>query len=261
MAEPIEEEDDPATLDQRINQAAQMIAQSKYLVIFTGAGISTASGIPDFRGPNGVWTRRDKGLPPPRTSKPWEEIEPNAGHLAITELQELGIMKFLISQNVDNLHLKSGIHPDLIAEFHGNSALMRCLECDKQFPKEDLWDEAKWGSGYRTSKPKVGQPVCPDCGGRIISSVVNFQDPIPEKEYSLSVMHSEKADVFLAIGSSLSVTPAAHMPVYAKQNGAKLIIVNKMKTPLDNKSDIRFFESAEKVLPAIVIQVKAINLF
>ena len=91
----------------QIELAAQWIANSKRLVVFTGAGISTESGLPDFRGPNGVWTRRDKGLPPPKSKKPWHMVDPNLAHLAIVELQELGILDFLISQNVDNLHLKS----------------------------------------------------------------------------------------------------------------------------------------------------------
>ena len=127
----------------RLEQSAQLIAHSQHLVVFTGAGISTESGIPDFRGPNGVWTRRDKGLPPPRWKVRPDQVRPNLGHMVIRELQDLGIMKFLISQNVDNLHLASGITPDMIAELHGNGNLMRCLECDKQFPKDDFWDEEK----------------------------------------------------------------------------------------------------------------------
>src|SRR4030067_3741297 len=97
-----------ANLEERIKKLAQWMFEAKYLVVFTGAGISTESGLPDFRGPDGIWTRQDKGLPPKSTRKQWDSFEPNSGHLALVELQNIGRLKFLISQNVDNLHLKSG---------------------------------------------------------------------------------------------------------------------------------------------------------
>ena len=164
----------------QIELAAQWIANSKRLVAFTGAGISTESGLPDFRGPDGVWTRRDKGLPPSRSKKPWHLVDPNPAHLALVELQELDLLTFLISQNVDNLHLKSGIRPELIAELHGNTTLMVCLSCNKKMSFEEAgWDKSRWGPGYRTSPIVQGQPRCPHCGGRIISSIVNFSVSLP----------------------------------------------------------------------------------
>jgi NAD-dependent SIR2 family protein deacetylase len=144
----------------------------------------------------------------------------------------------------------------MIAEFHGNRNLMRCLSCDKQFPKEGLWDIKKWGNGYRTDPVEKGQPACPACGGRIISSIVNFGDPIPEKEFELSLYHSKKCDVFIAVGSSLTVTPAADIPANAKSNGAKLIIINQMETGLDNLADIRFFRGAGEILSSIVTEIR-----
>src|SRR3712207_6162025 len=125
-----------------------------YIVAFTGAGISTDSGIPDFRGPDGVWTRRDAGLAPPRWRVAPGEVRPNAAHLALVELQQSGRLKFLITQNTDNLHRRSGIRPELLAELHGNGHLMRCLACDRQYPRQEVgWDAAKWGPGYRTQRP------------------------------------------------------------------------------------------------------------
>ncbi|MEM2899486.1 MAG: Sir2 family NAD-dependent protein deacetylase [Thermoplasmata archaeon] len=242
--------------EQNVSLAASIIANSNHLVAFTGAGISTESGLPDFRGPDGVWTRRDKGLPPPNSPR-WCDVSPNSGHYALVKLQNLGILKFLISQNVDNLHIKSGIKEELLAEFHGNMTLMRCLKCDKKYPKDKIWDEKKWGLGYRTEREVPGQPKC-TCGGRIVSSIVNFGDPIPEKELKLSYYHSSKADVFLVVGSSLTVMPAAEMPKVALAHGSKLIIVNKQETPYDNYAHIRFFESAGKVLSAIVSKVEEI---
>ena len=122
-------------LDTRIQTLAQWLYEARYLVVFTGAGISTESGLPDFRGPDGMWTRRDKGLPPGPMTRPWDSVEPNSGHTAIVDLQELGKLAFLISQNVDNLHLKSGIRPDLLAELHGNIAKLRCTRCGTKVDK------------------------------------------------------------------------------------------------------------------------------
>ncbi|MEM3342353.1 MAG: Sir2 family NAD-dependent protein deacetylase [Thermoplasmata archaeon] len=239
----------------RIEKAASLILSSKHFVCFTGAGISTESGIPDYRGPDGVWTRKDKGLPPPVWKVPPDKVKPNRGHYALVELQNRGILKFLISQNVDNLHLRSGIKPELIAEFHGNSQLFRCLSCDRSFPKDEVWDENKWGDGYRTSPVREGQPVCPSCGGRIISSVVNFGDPIWPKELRLSEYHSSNADVYMVVGSSLTVTPAANMPLLSLEKGGQLIIINRSETPLDRWCKVRFFESAGEVLEEIVKEI------
>lgn len=244
--------------EERILKSANLIINSKYLVVFTGAGISTESGIPDYRGPDGVWTRRDKGLPPPKSKVPWNERKPNRAHYALVELQNMNLLKFLISQNVDNLHLMSGIREELIAEFHGNVEIMRCLNCDSKFKKSEIWDEKKFGSGYRTDPVVEGQPNCLKCGGRIISSVVNFGDPIWEKELRQSIDHSKKSDVFIVIGSSLLVTPAAYMPKYALNNGAKLIIINNQETPLDKFATIRFFEPCGEVLTKIIEKIKQI---
>lgn len=243
-----------------VEHVAEIIAKSKYLVGFTGAGVSTESGLPDFRGPEGVWTLRDKGLKPKLPKKPISEIEPNAGHLAFVDLYTLDILKYLISQNVDNLHLKSGIPSDILAELHGNHALMKCLDCDARFSKQEMgWDELIHGKGYRTEKPRSNQPKCPHCEGRVISSIVNFNDPMPEKEIIESEKQSRKCDVMLVVGSSLSVYPAAELPVIAKQSGATLIIVNKGETQLDNLADVRIEAKSGEFLPQVVEQINKIK--
>ncbi len=147
-------------LKKRVQTLARWLYESRYPVVFTGAGISTDSGLPDFRGPDGVWTRRDKGLPPKPIGRPWESVEPNSGHMAIVELQNLGKLKFLISQNVDNLHLKSGIRNKLLAELHGNTTKLRCMRCQT------------------TIERSTGQTIC-NCGGSLTSSVVDFGQPLP----------------------------------------------------------------------------------
>ncbi|TXT66685.1 MAG: putative NAD-dependent protein deacetylase [Promethearchaeota archaeon] len=244
-------------LNKKIELAAQWIANADHLVAFTGAGISTHSGLPDFRGPDGVWTRRDKGLPPPKMKVPWDQVKPNKGHFALYVLFKIGKLKYLISQNVDGLHAKSGIPFEKLSELHGNQYFMRCLGCGKKFRFEEVgWDKQIWGNGYRTSQIRRGQPKCPKCDGRLISSIVNFGDPLPEDELYKAYEHSQKADIFFVIGSSLVVSPAANMPGIAKKNGAKLVILNLGKTPYDNNADLRFFQDINKVLLPIVTKVK-----
>ena len=243
-------------LEDKIELAAKWIFESNRLVVFTGAGISTDSGLPDFRGPDGVWTRRDAGLSPPK-SPPWDKVNPNQGHYEIVELLKLDKLDYLISQNVDGLHAKSGIPFDKLAELHGNLYFMKCLACGKKLTFEEAgWDKKKLGPGYRTGRIRKTQPNCPNCEGRLISSIVNFGDPLPMDELEESMRRSQSSDVFFVIGSSLVVTPAANMPGYAWRNGAKLIILNEGETPYDDEADLRFFDQIGEVLPKIVERVK-----
>ena len=224
-------------LDHKIQTLAQWLYEARYPVVFTGAGISTESGLPDFRGPDGVWTRRDKGLPPRSMSKPWDKVNPNRGHYAIVELQKLGKLKFLISQNVDNLHLNSGIRPELIAELHGNMTKLRCKRCEQTYDKD------------------AGLTKC-SCNGRLVSSVVDFGQSLPENDLSLAFEHSRRCDLFMVAGSSLVVTPAADMPKEALMVGAKLVILNQGETPFDEYAHLRFHEQIGEVLPRAVKRLK-----
>jgi NAD-dependent SIR2 family protein deacetylase len=222
-------------LERRINTLAQWMFEAKYLVVFTGAGISTESGLPDFRGPDGIWTRQAKGLP--TRVRPFDSVEPNSGHTAIAELQNLGKLKFLISQNVDNLHLKSGIRPDLLAELHGNITKLRCTRCGAEVDKSADLDRCR-------------------CGGGLVSSVVNFGQSLPQKALASSYRHSENCDLFVVVGSSLVVTPAADMPEVAVNSGARLVIINQGETPFDRVAHLRFLENIGEVLPEAVIRLK-----
>ena len=237
-------------LERRIEIIARWIIESRHLVAFTGAGISTDSGIPDFRGPEGVWTRRDAGLAPPRWRVSPAMVRPNASHLALVELQQLGKLQFLITQNTDNLHRQSGISPELLAELHGNGHLMRCLSCDRLHTKQDVaWDIDKWGPGYRTQRPIRGQPACPACGGRLISSVVNFGDPLPEKELMAAADHASRCDLMLVLGSSLVVNPAASLVGLALRGGARAVLINQGETPYDDLVTLRVWEGIGEVMP------------
>jgi NAD-dependent SIR2 family protein deacetylase len=245
-------------LEEKINIAAQWISDSERLVIFTGAGISTHSGLPDYRGPDGVWTRRDKNLPPPK-SLPWNLVKPNEAHYAIIELLKIGKLDYVISQNVDGLHAKSGIPFDKLAELHGNRHFMKCLDCNTKFTYEEVgWDKNVWGNGYRTDPTHSNQPKCPNCQGRLISSIVNFNDPLPTDELEEAIKRSINSDVFFVIGSSLVVYPAAELPLHAKRNGSKLIILNRGDIPSIYNPDLRFHEDISDVLPVIVERVKDI---
>jgi NAD-dependent deacetylase len=223
-------------LKQRIEQLAQWMLDSKYLVVFTGAGISTESGIRDFRGPDGLWTRRDKGLSTPDQN--WLGVEPNSGHQAVHDLQELGKLKFVISQNIDNLHLKSGIKPENLAELHGNLSRVRCLACDFHMDRIE------------------GERSCPICGDKLKSSVVNFGDSLPVKDLEDSVEHSRNSDLFIVVGSSLVVYPAADLPRVALDHGAKLVIINQGETPYDTEANLLFSERIGEVLPVAVKRLK-----
>ena len=144
-----------------------------------------------------------------------------------------------------------------MSELHGNQFFMKCLSCNKKMLFEDAgWDKSKWGRGMRQSPIQEGQPKCPHCGGRLINSIVDFGDPLPYDELEEAIQRSQNSDVFFVIGSSLVVSPAANMPGIAKQNGAKLIIINKGETPYDRVTDVRFDNLIEDVLPSIMEKVK-----
>jgi NAD-dependent SIR2 family protein deacetylase len=244
-------------LDQYIETTARWILEAEHVIVFTGAGISTASGIPDYRGPDGVWTRRDKGLPPPPLATPIDQVGPNAGHDAIVRLERLGRVQLLISQNVDGLHRRSGFPAGKIVELHGNRDLMRCVNCERSYTRDEIgWDENRFGRGYRTDKIALGQPACPACGGRIISSIVNFGDDLPRQELTTAMEHSKHlCDLFIVLGSSLVVTPAARMVYFAKRHGARLVINNLGETPYDRVADLLMPCPINDFFPPVVDRV------
>ncbi len=164
----------------------------------------------------------------------WRKVTPNQGHLSLVKLQDLNLLKFLISQNIDNLHLKSGIREELLAELHGNITLDRCSKCGNKIKK--AWDRPA---------------QCP-CGGLYEASIVKFGDKMPKEELDKAWDHAKLADVFMAIGSSLITKPAGNLPVIAKRNGAKFILINHSRTNLDGMADLKFSENVGKVLITIM---------
>ncbi len=218
-----------------------LIDAHERITVFTGAGISTESGIPDFRSPGGVWTkyqpiefadfmaseemrreswRRKMGL-----DQVIQKSKPNRGHRAIAELVERGKVFSVITQNIDNLHEDSGIDAEQIIELHGNSTYASCLNCKKRFELAPIFE------AFRQDETL---PVCDACGGVVKTATISFGQSMPEHEMDRAREATLRCDLFIAIGSSLVVYPAADFPVMAQQNGAKLIILNREATPLDS---------------------------
>ena len=229
-------------------EVKKWIKESNNIVIFTGAGISTESGIPDFRSPGGIWTKMQPIMFQDFLSSEESQIEswrrkfiidedmkiakPNIGHKAIAKLFSKNKVSYILTQNIDNLHHDSGIPDARIIELHGNSTYAKCLNCNKRYElsyiKEFLEDK---DNNY--SKP----PKCIECNGIIKSATISFGQPMPIKEMQIAEKASIECDLFIAIGSSLKVYPAAGLPILAKKNGAKLIIINREATELDSIAD------------------------
>jgi NAD-dependent deacetylase len=168
----------------------------------------------------------------------FSKADPNGGHYAIVELQKLNKITYLISQNVDNLHLKSGIKPEMLAELHGNITKLRCSKCE--FKVDNFDDDIS----------------CPVCGGKLAPSVVDFGQQLPRKDLADAYYHSQNCDLFVVVGSSLVVYPAADMPKVAMDKGARLVIINQGDTPLDELAHLRFYEQIGEVLPQTINRLK-----
>jgi len=224
------------------------IDESNKIVIFTGAGISTESGIPDFRSPGGIWTKMQPIMFQDFLSSKNSQIEswkrkfvidqdmetakPNKGHKAIAKLFSKNKISYILTQNIDNLHQNSGIETDRIIELHGNSTYAKCLDCSKRYELSYIREFLEREDNNYSITPK-----CIECNGIIKSATISFGQPMPAKEMQIAERASIECDLFFAIGSSLKVYPAAGLPILAKKNGAKLIIINREPTDLDSISD------------------------
>jgi NAD-dependent deacetylase len=251
-------------LEYLTGKIAEMIVQAKRTVIFTGAGISTESGIPDFRGPDGLWTRFDpedftiQRFISSRDIRKmhWEmfaegtfikQATPNAAHSAISELEKIGKLDCVITQNVDNLHQMAGNSPDRVFELHGNLMWIRCMSCNRRIPIEEVLK--------RLDKEEV--PDCDICSGILKPDGVFFGEALPEHTLSEAIRHSRNCDLFIVIGSTLVVYPAAYMPMYAKEAGAQLVIINIGSTPMDSQAAVCLEYKAGEIMPRIIEQVKS----
>ena len=228
-----------------MNELKRAIDDAHRIVAFTGAGISTESGIPDFRSPGGIWTkmapiyfddfvasdemRREAWRRKFAMEETFGKATPNKGHMALAKLVDEGRISHVITQNIDNLHQDSGVPDDKVIELHGNSSYAKCLDCHTRYELEPI----------RVTFEETGEaPLCASCGGFVKTATISFGQAMPEKEMERAQEATLTCDLFIAIGSSLQVYPAAGFPVLAKRNGANLVIVNREPTELDQIADL-----------------------
>ena len=236
-----------------------ILSESLNTVVFTGAGISTESGIPDFRSPTGIWTKNK-----PIEFKDFlssEEIrvefwkrkfavdltiskaKPNAGHMIISKLNHIGKVSKIITQNIDNLHQMSGIPEENVIELHGNTTFAKCLDCDHRYELNSIKKLFE-----QTNKP----PYCKNCSGIIKTATISFGQSMPKEEMLKAEKASLSCDLFIVIGSSLQVYPAASFPLVAKKNGSKLVILNREGTDLDRYADLVIHDEIGEFLSKVL---------
>ena len=235
-------------------ELSQYIKEAKNIVVFTGAGISTESGIPDFRGPHGVWktntpiyfqdfigseeVRRESWKRKFSGKDIFKKAKPNTGHLAVAEIINKHQSAYLITQNVDNLHQDAGVPEDKITEIHGNASYASCLDCETRYELRPI---------KKVFLENGAVPYCDSCGGIIKTATISFGQSMPEEGMQIAQRKTLGCDLFITIGTSLVVYPAAGFPKLAKEIGAKLVIINNEPTDLDPIADLVVHEQIGKV--------------
>jgi len=248
-----------AELQEKIEELASLIRTSRYLAAFSGAGISTESGIPDFRGPQGIWTRMrpielSEFLQDPAARREYwrrkiesyprmRDAEPNAGHKALARLFEAGLLKTMITQNIDGLHQKAGIPNERVIELHGSNAYISCLQCRKRFEWEEVLPFFD-----RHPSPSSQCPRCDDCDGWLKPATVSFGQAMPEEDTRRAFTEAAKADLLITVGTSLQVFPAAGIPGETRRHGGKVAIINDQPTGLDHEAHLILRGSAGEIL-------------
>lgn len=244
-----------------LDAAIAVLAPARRICVLTGAGISTDSGIPDFRGPNGVWTKDPKAekqftlqnyMADPELRKvawrnrmehPAWTARPSDGHLALVELERAERLELLVTQNIDGLHQAAGTSPDKLVEIHGTLREVVCMSCGTKDPMETALERVKRGEP---------DPPCSRCGGILKSATISFGQSLVEADLDRARRAAETCDAFLAIGTSLTVAPVSHLPWIARQSGAPVVIVNAQPTPFDDFAACVVSEPIGEVLPALV---------
>lgn len=248
-----------------IAQISEWIRDASNVVVLTGAGISTDSGIPDFRGPNGVWTKNPLAekmsdiryyLADPEVRKlAWQNrlhspvwtVEPNAGHYALVDLERRGKLHTLVTQNIDELHQKAGSNPDRVVEVHGTMGYTCCWDCADRLPMQLTLDRVVAGEE---------DPPCRECGGILKSDTISFGQALVPEVIDRALRSAENCEVLLCIGSTLSVGPVNNMVPRAKYGGAKIAIVNGGPTEMDNLADVVIFGGISQILPLITAGIE-----
>ena len=246
-----------------IERLAALIADAEHLVAFTGAGISTDSGIPDFRSPGGIWNRykpidyqtfmasdegkREYWRRGRNTYAVIRAAQPNPAHLALVELERLGKLRLLITQNIDGLHSAAGSSPGRVIELHGTAHRVYCIVCGARYTRDEIAARLDAGEAI---------PACARCGGVLRAATVAFGEPLPREPWRRAVEAARASDLFLVIGSSLVVNPAAQLPLAAVAAGAYLVIVNQTPTPLDDRAHLLLRGSAGPIMERVMAAVR-----
>uniref|UniRef100_A0A8C4I5Y0 NAD-dependent protein deacylase sirtuin-6 n=1 Tax=Dicentrarchus labrax TaxID=13489 RepID=A0A8C4I5Y0_DICLA len=242
--------DNPEEMKAKAETLAQLIKESQYLVVHSGAGISTSAGIPDFRGPKGVWTLEEKGESP-RFDTTFEDARPSLTHMALLGLQRAGYLKYLISQNVDGLHVRSGFPRDMLSELHGNMFVEECEKCGRQYVREKV-------IGVMGLKPTgrycevVRSRGLRACRGKLISTILDWEDALPDRDLNKADDASRRADLALTLGTSLQIKPSGDLPLLTKRKGGKLAIVNLQPTKHDKHAYLRINGYVDEVMKQVM---------
>ncbi|XP_036410377.1 NAD-dependent protein deacetylase sirtuin-6 [Megalops cyprinoides] len=238
--------DTPEELQSKVEKLAQLVRESHYMVVHSGAGISTSTGIPDFRGPNGVWTMEERGESP-HFDTTFEDARPSLTHMALLALQRAGYLKYLISQNVDGLHVRSGFPRDLLSELHGNMFVEECGKCGRQYVRDKV-------IGTMGLKPTgrrcdvVRSRGLRACRGKLISTILDWEDALPDRDLNRADEACRRADLALTLGTSLQIKPSGNLPLVTKRKGGKLVIVNLQPTKHDKHADLRISGYVDEVM-------------
>ncbi len=248
-----EPENDP------LQQLIGLLKSSSSLIVFTGAGMSTESGITDYRSKGGLWQRfqpvtiqefmasadkrRDYWAYKKELYREMKRAKPNAGHLALARLEKAGFLAGVITQNIDGLHQISGIPPEKVIELHGTNRKTVCLKCE---------DETGWEETLARLEKGEDIPLCLQCGGLLKPATISFGQGLDSGVMTTASMWAQRCDLMLAVGSTLIVEPAASLPRIAKKHGSKLVIINLSETPLDPLADLLITEKAGKILKQVV---------
>eukprot|EP00128_Syssomonas_multiformis_P018005 Colp12_sorted_trinity150504_noHs@24857 len=234
-------------LELKLDVLADLLRNARHAITFTGAGISTSAGIPDFRGPTGVWTMRAQGKEAPKGVGIAKAI-PTYTHMAIVEMLNAGKLGYVVSQNCDGLHRKSGVRKDQISELHGNTNKEICKKCKREYLRDFKVRNAKKVHEHGTGR------FCddPSCKGPLLDTIINFGEDLPDEPLALAFAHAKAADLCLVLGSSCTVTPAADVPYTLAKRRQKLVIVNLQNTPLDEYATLRIFAKTDIVMQGLL---------
>ncbi|XP_055387149.1 NAD-dependent protein deacetylase Sirt6 [Condylostylus longicornis] len=227
--------DDEKVLNDKCESLVSLLETSKHVVFHTGAGISTSVGIPDFRGPKGVWTLEQKGEKP-NINVSFDDAIPSKTHMAIKALVEKGYIHYVVSQNIDGLHLKSGLQRKFLAELHGNMFIEQCNKCKKQYVRNKCTTSV--GQKYIGGLCRGGGNSRACRGGQLIDNILDWEADLPDRDLELSFLNSSLADLNVCLGTTLQIVPSGNLPLKNKKFGGKLIICNLQPTKHDKKADL-----------------------